>query len=376
MPKGLAKKLSTHRDVPAILEALGLQVTKHRGDEVHAECPKHYERLGKRDRSRDSWSVNSKTGVHGCWSCHYSGMLETLVADVLGIEYWDALGWLRESGWRTIARDVTEESDEEVALITMAPSVDEEWDSFVPPPKLALESRDLTRAVCARFDVRWDPKRKAWAIPVKTWGGRLIGYQLKGRGWFDNHPYGLEKSATLFGVDTFPVGETAVLLESPLDVLRLSMAGYDGGLASFGSEVSAAQFDLIGVYTPQLIVAMDWDPPGRDAAWRVYNAMHRRVSLRFFNYRAVKRRENGKRPKDVGEMTNEEIVAGIESAKVFAAAHKLLGKRPEEKKRVRSTTSGSGVRRRPTSRAGAPRTGNARAASRGSAQPGARRTHG
>jgi len=80
-------------DVERVLLSLDISLTAQRGDEVQGLCPMHKSRTGKEDVHPDWW-INSVTGVHFCFSCGYKGNIYTLVADVKGMDYFDAKDYI------------------------------------------------------------------------------------------------------------------------------------------------------------------------------------------------------------------------------------------------------------------------------------------
>jgi DNA primase len=80
-------------------------------------------------------------------------------------------------------------------------------------------------------------------------------------------------------------GKTAILLESPLDCLRLYTAGISGGLSSYGVQVSNRQLDLLFDVAEIIIFALDNDDAGltkmRDLRSRYLSSGRR---IKFINY--------------------------------------------------------------------------------------------
>jgi DNA primase len=139
-----------------------------------------------------------------------------------------------------------------------------------------------------------------------------MGWQEKGtlERTFKNRPPGVQKSTTLFGVKT-QLEDVAIVLESPLDCLRVHSAGFPGAVATFGAIVSEAQVRLIRA-SAKVIAAFDnpnVDAAGKKASdqMRAYASKYG-INLFFFNY-------GDSQKKDLGDMTNEEIRWGIENSK-------------------------------------------------------------
>jgi hypothetical protein len=181
---------------------------------------------------------------------------------------------------------------------------------FQPVPEQLLKSRGIDENTAHRYGLRWDPEPRHWIVPIVSPSGELWGWQAKGKGYFRNVPVGVNKSRTLFGLDRFRA-RTAILVESPLDVVRMASARLGigvGGLASFGAHVSHAQMSLMSARADIIVIALDNDEAGITAAKRVYAACPRpRGGISYLRYSHTN-------AKDIGEMTSDEIEEAVTKA--------------------------------------------------------------
>jgi DNA primase len=152
-----------------------------------------------------------------------------------------------------------------------------------------------------------------WILPIRDpETGQLWGYQEKSeKGWFCNKPAKVTKADTLFGLDAFE-GTTAILLESPLDCLRLYTAGIYGGVSSYGVQVSDRQLDILFDRAEVVIFALDNDTVGLAKMWELrtrYLRSGRRI--KFIDYSHIPQ------AKDIGTkgLTDEEIQRAVLKAK-------------------------------------------------------------
>jgi hypothetical protein len=295
-------------DVPTALQRLGLSVLRTvdrptGGSEIQARCPMHKARTGSEDRHPSFW-VSTSSGAFICFSCQYAGPFVQLVADVQGTGRADALRWIARQGVYRLqaAEDEQKPPPEPVAVNEASLAL------FVPPPPEALAERHLTAEACALYGVLWDPRHGRWIIPIRDpTSGQLLGWQEKGGRHFRNHPDGVKKSLTLFGHHT-PYDELTVLLESPLDAVRLTSAGISGGIASYGAHVSNAQMRLLRRRSGVLILGLDNDNAGRTARDQLYRTWRPRgIAMRFLDY-------SGTTAKDVGDMVSDEEIRRSVSA--------------------------------------------------------------
>jgi len=319
--------LLTNDKVKTVLTNLSIEVENERGDEILALCPGHELRTGKVDQN-PSWSINTETGVHHCFSCGYKGNLLTLVAEQKEFyTSWNRLDlegaqeWLRQNSkidLPMLIKQMEEIKESYVAIPKPVPMSEARLALFSTEiPKNVLDSRLLNEDSTKKYGVLWDSVNARWILPIRTWeDNELMGWQEKGyrERYFKNRPTGIAKSKTLFNSYNTEYDRRMIVVESPLDAVRLHSAGIMGGLASFGTSISPDQFAIFRE-TEDLIFAFDNDEPGRVAALRMLDLCRKTgMECKFFNYDDVE-------CKDIGEMTNNLIHRGIETAK-----HCVLGK--------------------------------------------------
>jgi 5S rRNA maturation endonuclease (ribonuclease M5) len=298
-------------NVYACMEELGIEIISVSDDEITGKCPAHLERTGKVDR-HPSWSVNAETGVHNCFSCGFSGNFVGLAAYCLGPDQ-DAVDWVRKRGGVERAKRVLDKHrgvtinelthHEDTTLNVNEASLA----LFVDPPEEALAKRGLTLESAQYYGVLWDEASGSWITPVRApYSDRLLGWQQKNERFFRNRPKDMEKSKALFGLSEWvaesPEPEAAmVLVESPLDVLRLHSAGIHGGVSSYGAEVSDEQMRLIISESDRLLVAMDNDKAGIVTNKKLKRHYAHRIRMTFLSY------DHCPDLKDIGDMTDAQI---------------------------------------------------------------------
>jgi len=304
-------------DVEKILLFLEIPLHAQRGSEVNGLCPMHKARTGKEDH-RPSWWINSETGAHICFSCGYKGNIYTLISDIKGIDYHDAREYIDDTAELPIdslMKRIKELPQYVVAEETI-PMSEARLAVYGEPPDIELKKRFLTREAVNTYGVLWDKTNEAWILPIRdpdTFS--LLGWQEKGaRGrFFKNQPAGVKKSKTVFGVQHLNE-EYLIVVESPLDVVRLASIGISGAVSIYGAMMSDEQAKIIR-RAKRVAAAFDNDPAGKKACEQIRDyARKYGFDLLFFNY-------NGIDVKDVGDMTEVEIIRGLETAK-----HMLHGK--------------------------------------------------
>jgi len=292
-------------DLVQVLVDLGVDVRRTDGKEITGRCPVHVRVVGHEDRS-PSWSMNATSGLWICFSCGARGTLSTLVSELMGDQ--DSIltvhRLLIDSSLTRMA--LPKDRDEERVAVDWV-----RFGKFIRLPDRMAALRNLDPDMAWRYGVRWDPDEKAWITPIVSIMGELLGWQAKKIGWVRNFPEGVKKSETLFGADRF-TDSTVVLVESPLDVVRFAGATKSPQcVASFGATVSNEQIRMLSNMADRLIVALDNDDAGRAASKRLSKLLPNfRKGILWFNYA-------GTDAKDIGDMTDDQIKQGTESATII-----------------------------------------------------------
>jgi DNA primase len=101
-------------------------------------------------------------------------------------------------------------------------------------------------------------------------------------------------------------------VESPLDVVRLAgVTDEVSGLATFGAYISKNQINLVSEVADSLIVAMDNDQAGVESSQRLWKTLPRfKDGVKWLKYAHTN-------AKDLGDMTDSEILIAINEAQVL-----------------------------------------------------------
>lgn len=285
-----------------LLRNAGVLIKSVGDREITGKCPVHVRTTGREDRS-PSWSINAESGLWICFSCGAKGTLSMLLAEILGTNNtWDVQKFIIQNSINRL-NNKGQEQYEPVADIN-------EFSSFSRVSDTRCSYKNLDPDLVYQYGVRWNPRNKSWAIPIISPSAELKGWQEKKRDWVRNFPVGVEKAKTLFGIERFR-SRTAILVESPLDIVRFAAVfSRPQALASFGAHVSDVQLELLTQVADRIIVAMDNDDAGVTASQRIYKKISTpRRGLLWWNY-------NGVDAKDIGDMTDDQIAQGLETATV------------------------------------------------------------
>jgi DNA primase len=248
------------------LEELNIQIVKITDDEAWAFCPGHESRTGQKNNRPNKFSVNMESGRFSCFSCGFSGPFVYLVQEVTGYDRHDAEHWIRSRGGVARLRRVLGNSEGRSSHLERDAGI-QPWNEarlalFTSPPNSALDERGISQGAVEHYGVLWDADKQNWILPIRSpETGELWGFQEKGQGWFCNKPGGVPKAQTLFGLTSLQE-TTAILVESPLDCLRIYSAGISGSVSSYGVQVSDKQLDLLFDRADTVVFALDNDAAG------------------------------------------------------------------------------------------------------------------
>ena len=287
-------------DLADFLLSIGVDV-RRAGQEISARCPVHLSRTGKEDNS-PSWSMNSDTGLWICYSCGARGTLQGLVTELTGKEDLAVTEMIMNNNVERLQMPEWERR----------PDVDHQmYLHYEDVPSKRLASRNISAEAARTYGIRWNAEKRSWIIPIVSSEGELLGWQEKGTNSVYNHPTGVKKGDTLFGIERFK-STTAILVESPLDVVRFA-SSFDGMqcLGTFGAQITKKQLQLLYTVADKLIVAMDNDEAGIASAKKIFKDMPLlKGGVYWLKYSHTD-------AKDIGEMTDAEIEQAITGSSVI-----------------------------------------------------------
>jgi DNA primase len=295
-------------DIVQALSELGYDEIKVVDEEAQVLCPYHD------DTSLGSFSVNVLSGVNHCFSCGESGQFVRIVQKANDWSFEKSALWCQTRAAKGM-RLFDEEPVTYSGKVDTTQQINEaSLALFTDPPEVELSKRSITLEAARAYGVLWD--KDAWILPIRDpETGKLWGWQRKGTDGVRNRPRGVDKSRSLFGLQSAEA--LLILVESPLDCLRLWTAGIKGGVSSFGVHVSDDQLNLLTEKADRVVLALDNDDSGSriscqlclghyDSA-REWRPAFSRVPLYVYNY-------GQSAAKDPGEQSDEEIRWGLENA--------------------------------------------------------------
>jgi hypothetical protein len=292
-------------DVFLMLSQAGVQGLRDGRREVEGLCPSP-----THNDTHPSWSCNKVTGLHHCFSCGYKGTLTGLLVELTGVSPPDLENQLKTQGFLRSMQQVRQ-SPEQV-IDPVLPYLND-WSlmhDLVDVPEKLLSFKRLARSAVDAYQVRWQPDTRVWVLPLRDpASGDLLGAQLRKVGSVLTQPKGLPKSTTLFGYEQAKPFDYAVLVESPLDAVRLFGLGIPA-IASLGAWASTEQVTLMARCFAAVYVALDNDKAGREGAEKVTDMLRRkRCAAIPWRYDGLLD-EDGKPAKDVGDVPDDDALLG------------------------------------------------------------------
>jgi len=299
-------------DLRDTLDAAGVQGLRETKTEIVGRCPGHVLRTGKEDH-RPSWSVNKTTYLHFCFSCGYKGTLTQLLVDLTGAAPVDLVDELRKQSF--LSRIAIREQPDE-----LLDPVISEWaitNLLADVPRRLLELRYLVRSAVDRYQVRWNPDTRQWVLPIRDQRGELLGAQYRQQGSVLTLPAGMQKSETVFGYDVVESYDWAVVVESPLDAVRLFGLGIPA-FATLGAWVSRAQVTLMARCFSYVVLALDNDKAGKEASAIVKPMLKKAGCAAIpWRYEGLVDRD-GDPAKDVGDVPSDDaLLTAFERTRTF-----------------------------------------------------------
>ena len=300
-------------DLRGLLANAGISILRvtntRKGTEYWGLCPKHKERTGKDDR-HPSWSINNKTFKHNCFSCGYAGSIQSLLNDVTGRAPDDLDKQLAKEGFLQQMEELRESPEELVEGIEIPLT---EWvlhKQYRDVPQHMLDLKHLQRFAVDAYEVRWDKEKKKaarWVLPLRDLDGELIGAQYRQKGNVLTLPTGVEKSTTLFGYHQCEEFNHVVIVESPLDAVRLFGLGIPA-LSSLGAWTSLDQASILARTFRRIYLAFDNDKSGHIAVDVITPRLRKAGAAPLYWDLEGLEDEEGEPAKDPGDVWSDEAL--------------------------------------------------------------------
>jgi DNA primase len=299
MYRGTERKQSniyTEEQIKRIIEGSGIDIESEVDSDFIVMCPWH------NNYRTPAGEICKKYGNFYCFGCNHSANLIDFVSHVTNKTYFEAMRFIKSM-----------ETDSDILdIVNKTLHKDPE---FVPYDELLIrrlhsqaldnpramryyEGRRITKESMEKFLLGYSEKQDMVTIPVTSPDGAMfIGFvarSVEGKE-FRNTPK-LPKSKTLFNVSRIRTFDTAYVVESSFDAIRLDQNDIPA-VATLGATVSNAQCDLLKKYFNNIVVIGDNDDAGRGMQAKILEKLGSRATLISIPDRF----------KDIGDMTDEDI---------------------------------------------------------------------
>ena len=319
----------------AILHGLGIKIYGETYNDFLCLCPFHG------NRHTPSFSVSHTKGLYLCFnpSCDASGTILELVKETTQRNDFEALRFIE-----SMRNESTPDFEDELAAILddkpefepfPRTKLDEMYESMVANsvPQEYLSNRGINRESIDHFRLGYSAKQDMIIVPVHSPDGIPVG--LVGRGIAEKkfkNSRNLPRSKTMFNLHRAKKYSNVIVCESSFDAIRIHQAGFPNVVATLGGYISKDNLANLNRYFQSIIIMTDFDNkenhivsncrkcypraceghnPGRDLGGTIADLLKNKdVSWAVYDNNTVY--PHG--AKDVGDLTDEEIVRCIKNA--------------------------------------------------------------
>jgi 5S rRNA maturation endonuclease (ribonuclease M5) len=147
--------------------------------------------------------------------------------------------------------------------------------------------RGLTSETIKIWDIRWHPTNRRIVIPIRDHKKLLVG--ISGRTIDSDvkpkylHSFDYKRDCYLYGEHMLLPGNTGIITEGFLDVHILWQFGYLNAVGLLGTHFSKFQRDKVLQFFNRVVIFMDGDAAGRDAAAKIKDSLTGHIPLKIIN---------------------------------------------------------------------------------------------
>lgn len=295
-------------DIPLLIELLGIQRARLRGDEWWAPCPLHKEK-------KPSWSIADAPGTdrHGswyCWGCGRAGGPVDLASEVIGNTRGGATRWMREKG--ILKQEELKRLGVSMKMVVarnvqggfqfpFGVRADRKLQQWATPARRYVVERGIPEWQVDKWALAYaveGPLEGRLIVPVKTSEGQLVCYHARtfvGQDAKYLYPKPDEGANYdhMFGAQHWPrktrSSETLFLAEGAFDAMACERVGarYIGALGgacawvkSGGRKVLRAAYVMLLAGWGRVVLVTDNDAAGDGLAAEVQRTLQRWVDVR------------------------------------------------------------------------------------------------
>lgn len=279
--------------LPDILDKLKFTLTNGKlrdievkSDDITVTCPVHSNGLEANPDCHINYGKNKTLpiGIVHCFSCGFTGTFDKFVAECFGCSIELAQQWLIKNFDSHKAFEKVDVGDDivfgqqsKVAHKTtskyMNPQILDSYQDWCP----YLAQRKLTRDICKRFNVKYDPQYRQVVFPVYDTAGHILMMPKRS---IDTKVFYLDKNCDkpVYCLDQIINNniDKCIITEGPFDCLTAWQYGFPA-IATLG-ELSPEQIDKVSQSGIKVLYTMfDNDNAGRRFADFLNNKISKRI---------------------------------------------------------------------------------------------------
>jgi len=298
-----------------ITKELGIDVTGEASNNLLGFCPFHS------NRNTPSFSISCETGLWLCYnpSCAEAGTLIELVKRLTDKNEFQALRLIlsaQDAAFNNFDETLSKMFEEKPKFEEFSQDTLDKLFHDLKNSQRAkeyLKSRGIDFKAMDDFKLGYSENMDMVITPVHSPDGvpiGLVGRSIEGKRFKNSS--NLPKSQTLFNIHRAKkTGDHVIIVESNFDAIRIHQAGFPNVVATLGGSLSPEQQYLLNRYFSKITIMTDADLAGRELGHAIANKL-RNKNILWASY------EYGRiyphNAKDVGDMTDQEIVQCIKNA--------------------------------------------------------------
>ena len=288
--------------ISEVLQVCGVQIGSNLDTHYLIFCPFHY------NTHTPACEVDKEKGLFICFACSERGTLLDLVMRTTNRNYFEASRVISNAAKQVNFADRIEKSiepKEEFEPFDMA--LIERLHSSLMNSDRALnyfKSRNIELDAIKHFKLGYSEKQDMVSVPVYAHDGTCVGFvarSIEGKAF--KNSTGLPRNKLLFNLNNVKFSDI-VIVESSFDAIRLWQLDIPA-VATLGANLGKNQISLLNKYSTRVILAMDQDEAGK----KLMDNLRANVSAPILNM------EFPDGVKDIGDMTDEQIINSYKSIK-------------------------------------------------------------
>ena len=272
-------------------------------------CPFH------NNRNTPACEIDKEKGLFICFSCGERGTLLDLVMRTTNRTYFEASRVISSAAksqdfTKTIEKAIEDKPDfvefdsETISRLHNTLIENERASSY-------FANRGIDKSAIRFFNLGYSDKQDMVTVPVYTHENMCVGFVARSvEGKAFKNSTGLPRNKVLFNLNNVKYQRFAIV-ESSFDVIRLWQLNIPA-VATLGSNLGKQQIDLIKKYSNGIIIASDTDDAGDKLKDNLIKNINNVSILEF-----------PEGCKDIGDMTDEQIINQFNIVKTFDLALSL-----------------------------------------------------